>query len=629
MKQPLLSIIIPAYNAEPYIDKLINALKPQVTTDTEVIVVDDGSKMPYTAPYKWVHVIRQNNGGASAARNTGLDTAKGKYIAFIDADDLVSANYLDLIRAKIAEGCDYIYLSWQTIGNGWQAKVILKNITDVFPPDNLCVWNRVYKRSIIGDIRFNTSKLIAEDAEFIRKVETDGYKKGIISEPIYLYRSDTPDSLSKRFAAGTLDTKRIVYYYNRVTPDMTYLLDDFAADDAIGEVILMTNSNQIPELKKYAMVIAPRRIRTTHAKGEPCNLIELIEPPIKTQVVIWTSYAQSIGGIETFTYNFAKTMSKYYDIIVLYDKMDFRQIDRVSRYVECRKNNVKRAVECDFLIVNRIIDKIPENIHAKKTIQMVHGAKIDYATVPQDKDIMICVSKYVKKSWGDKAKRAQVIHNIMDTDTDRETPLLLVTASRLEAADKGLKRMIKLAKLMEEQNIPYIWLCFSNKGKIADSPKNMVWMGSTLDIIPWIKKADYLVQLSDTEAFGYSIVEALEQGTAIITTPLEVLPELNVKDGKHGYIVPWDIDGFDCQKLLNVPQFTYKTDSEAIITQWRNIFGYTQPKHAYKPQDRVSVQIIKPYKDLLLNRMVSVGEVIMAFEERANEIINAGFGRRV
>ena len=115
MKQPLLSIIIPAYNAEPYIDKLINALKPQVTTDTEVIVVDDGSKMPYTAPYKWVHVIRQDNGGASAARNTGLDAAKGKYIAFIDADDLVSANYLDLIRAKIAEGCDYIYLSWQTI----------------------------------------------------------------------------------------------------------------------------------------------------------------------------------------------------------------------------------------------------------------------------------------------------------------------------------------------------------------------------------------------------------------------------------------------------------------------------------------------------------------------------------
>ena len=92
-KSMKLSIIIPAYNAEPYIDKLIERLEPQISKDIEVIVVDDGSKKPYKGP-KWAKVIRQENGGASAARNTGLDKAKGDYIAFIDADDLVTEDYI-------------------------------------------------------------------------------------------------------------------------------------------------------------------------------------------------------------------------------------------------------------------------------------------------------------------------------------------------------------------------------------------------------------------------------------------------------------------------------------------------------------------------------------------------------
>ena len=64
-----LSIIIPAYNAEPYIDELINSLKPQITDEVEVLVVDDGSRQPYLAPYDFVKVFRKENGGCSTARN--------------------------------------------------------------------------------------------------------------------------------------------------------------------------------------------------------------------------------------------------------------------------------------------------------------------------------------------------------------------------------------------------------------------------------------------------------------------------------------------------------------------------------------------------------------------------------
>lgn len=623
-----LTIIIPSYNASNYLQELLNVLEKQITEDVEVIVIDDGSEVSVKAP-KWARLIRQNNQGVSAARNKGLDIATGEYIAFIDADDLVADDYISQIFSKIDEGCDYIWLSWKTIGRGWQATVMLKSIDDKFPPDNLCVWNRVYKREMINSIRFNTKKLIAEDAEFIRLVETNGQKKGIISKPIYLYRSDTPDSLSKRFVKGELDTKRVVYYFEKVTSDMDYLIEEFKKDDEEAEVILMTKDNQLPELKQYAMVIPPRRIRATEQKGEPSDLIQIIEPPTKTQVVIWTHYSNEIGGIESFIYYFVKTMSKYYDIIVLYDTMFINQIERVSRYAECRTNNPKRIIECDTIIVNRIVDPIPTNIHYKQSIQMVHGAKIDYATVPQDRTKIVCVSDYVKKTWGELTKDATVINNVIALDKPKHKPLMLVTASRLDAKDKGLNRMIKLAKLMEAQGIPYIWLCFSNVNSNCDCPKGMVFMKPSLDMAPWIQKADYLVQLSDEEAFCYSLVESLNLNTAVITTPLDVLDEIGVKDGVNGYTVPFEIDdSFDAKRLLKVPEFEYKFDNASIIKKWKKLLGNTKPTHSYSPTEMTAIECTRTYYDTVLARNVNAGERILVPKHRAEIIISKGHAVR-
>ena len=96
----LLSIIIPAYNAEPYIHELLKKLEPQITEEVEVLIIDDGSEKPLTLDQKWVKLIRQENKGASAARNTGLDHATGDYIAFIDADDLIVSIYLSSIKSS-------------------------------------------------------------------------------------------------------------------------------------------------------------------------------------------------------------------------------------------------------------------------------------------------------------------------------------------------------------------------------------------------------------------------------------------------------------------------------------------------------------------------------------------------
>ncbi|MGI8668594.1 MAG: glycosyltransferase family 2 protein, partial [Aridibacter sp.] len=92
MIHPLVSVIIPAYNAEQFISQTIESVLGQTLKDFEIVVVDDGSTdetagiaESYGAP---VRCIRKTNGGVSRARNTGIEHAVGKYIAFLDADDL-------------------------------------------------------------------------------------------------------------------------------------------------------------------------------------------------------------------------------------------------------------------------------------------------------------------------------------------------------------------------------------------------------------------------------------------------------------------------------------------------------------------------------------------------------------
>ena len=113
MGKTKLSIIIPAYNAEPYLCQLVACLQKQVPLDksVEVLLIDDGSSEPVQYTASWLKIYRQPNQGVSVARNAGIDKAKGDYISFIDADDLVSDNFISTILEKTKDEPDVIELS--------------------------------------------------------------------------------------------------------------------------------------------------------------------------------------------------------------------------------------------------------------------------------------------------------------------------------------------------------------------------------------------------------------------------------------------------------------------------------------------------------------------------------------
>ena len=184
---PLLSVIVPVYNVEEYLPHCIDSILSQTFTDFELILVDDGSQDrsgaicdKYAQKDERVVVIHQSNGGVAAARNKGLDIACGVYITFIDPDDQLGDvdTYGDNIEYFLRNP-DMDIIQYPTYSvSGKIIKVLYKPQERVLYKDqviknwykgngfiNFCIWNKIYKKSVIENIRFPDG-MIFEDIVF-------------------------------------------------------------------------------------------------------------------------------------------------------------------------------------------------------------------------------------------------------------------------------------------------------------------------------------------------------------------------------------------------------------------------------------------------------------------------------
>ena len=113
--EPVVSVIIPVYNAEHYLERCLESIQRQSFRDFELILVDDGSadRSPeicreYQARDSRVQVLRQQNAGPGAARNTGLDAARGEYVTFVDSDDFAEPCMLETLCRAAGGGADCV-----------------------------------------------------------------------------------------------------------------------------------------------------------------------------------------------------------------------------------------------------------------------------------------------------------------------------------------------------------------------------------------------------------------------------------------------------------------------------------------------------------------------------------------
>ena len=195
----LLSIIIPYYKTLNLTMKLLKSLLIQSNDNIEIILIDDGcnekqfDNFKYNSGFTSLEIIHQENGGVSKARNKGIELAHGKYIAFIDSDDMVMPNYvetlLDLTNNKEE---DIIYFNWMDI-----------NTNDVVRhPSNPAVWKAIYKKEILP--RFDETLKAREDYYFQEELNKNNYSKYYYDKFLYIYNSGRENSLSWKDKNGEL-----------------------------------------------------------------------------------------------------------------------------------------------------------------------------------------------------------------------------------------------------------------------------------------------------------------------------------------------------------------------------------------------------------------------------------------
>jgi len=224
MRTPLVSIIIPAYNAAPYIERTIRSVLDQSFTDFEVIVVDDGSTDPTativsTIVDPRVNLVRRANGGVSNARNTGIDLARGGIIGFLDADDAFEPKALEVkVKALAAPDVDWVFSDLlvcdadlnpvgSIIGNANDiVRTILLGIDPAVP--GACS-NIVLKRTCLATgLRFNPALSNAADQLFVLALANQ-FQAAHIAEPLVRYRV-IASSMSRNVTLYEADHRRLM-----------------------------------------------------------------------------------------------------------------------------------------------------------------------------------------------------------------------------------------------------------------------------------------------------------------------------------------------------------------------------------------------------------------------------------
>ena len=194
-----LSIIIPYYKTYDLTKKLIKELSIQQTSETEIILIDDGcyekrlDDLKYDIRFNNLTIIHQENHGVSHSRNVGMNLSNGEYIAYIDSDDMVMPNYIETLLNLITNREeDIIYFNWLDI-----------NTNDVIRrPNNPAVWKAIYKKEILP--QFDETMKVKEDYYFLQELNKIERSKYYYDKVLYIYNSGREDSLTQRNKRGEL-----------------------------------------------------------------------------------------------------------------------------------------------------------------------------------------------------------------------------------------------------------------------------------------------------------------------------------------------------------------------------------------------------------------------------------------
>lgn len=215
-EQPLVSVLLPAYCVAPYLERCVKSIVAQTYRNLEIIIVDDASpdnsgeiaEQLASQDQRITVIHHKTNQGFSGARNSGLDHATGDFITFVDSDDWVESDYVNYLMDIMRKTNADIAVCPNFFTSRYHKQNENDNISIISPEDMLCdimynrihvgVWNRLYKRSVIGNKRFRVDALTGEGMQFNTQVVPCAQTIGVGQRRVYTYNVDNNTSATKR-----------------------------------------------------------------------------------------------------------------------------------------------------------------------------------------------------------------------------------------------------------------------------------------------------------------------------------------------------------------------------------------------------------------------------------------------
>ena len=270
------------------------------------------------------------------------------------------------------------------------------------------------------------------------------------------------------------------------------------------------------------------------------------------RIVLYSKIVRQTSGLQTFEKIFIKKMSKFFDIVYVYDAGSPQVISEIAQLCPTIKNE-GQVIRCDICLYSSL-PQAQHSIQAKKYVQIVHAELSKWGLKPsQDAKIdkYVSVSEAVARDLLENFKiDSEVIPNLLE-DRKPEKVLRFLTASRIDQ-QKGFDRMLIMAKALKEANRKFVWEVYGvgttmmetmYKDLFKDIPE-VVFMGERKNVQDYMQGVDYVVQLSDTEGFCYSIHEALQIEKPVIVTNWRGVDKV-VENGLNGYILDMDMKNLD------------------------------------------------------------------------------------
>ena len=327
--------------------------------------------------------------------------------------------------------------------------------------------------------------------------------------------------------------------------------------------------------------------------------------------IIYFKKINSIGGVESWLYYLAKK----YEFKVYYKEADAEQVKRLSQMVEVHK--YKEPIKCDKFFCNYGLNI---QVDAKEKYNVIHCdfKNVWFAPMKYEGFKNIGVSKVACDSYTELTGiECELMYNPITIDIPKvekynDGKLHLISATRL-SREKGLVRMQKLARMLENAGIDYEWVVYTDRHR-QPIGKNVIYKKPKLDILEEIAKADYLVQLSDCEAFCYTVVESLMCGTPVIATDLPVFKELGIIHGKNAIICDLDMRNVD---IPMIQEKSLKVAYKPPTSDWGK---YLSSEKTYNPNELVKVRTTKRIYDVELDRHYIRHEEIEITKARASEL---------